>query len=197
MLNYFIIGRGRTGSILSAFLLNEYIKYQLNDETINTFRKIENYITLEKFESNVVYHAHTIENLYNVPDNFKIIFSRRNLFDAVISWFVSRQTDVWQVFDGDSYPTLAPFEINPKEFIAEVVYRNKNENEIAKYLSNIPHTEIYYEEFCSDLNKFFEKLNIDFKLATTQHLPHKLDLDYSKLILNYSELTEVYQLHKP
>jgi len=199
-IKYMIMSHGRCGSMLCAFLLNEYIKSYINEDKYYVLN-VETHL-IEDYSNNdyVIYHAHNLSNLLTLPKDYNLIFPVRNIFNTIISKAVAVHTLKYKYFHKDlkQLEDIEPFSIDPKFFL-ELYNHNKQWHSdcdiiFSKHRKDLNPIKINYEDIENDPSKFFDIVGLDFNL-TDRHMKNitvKVPYDYSKIITNYDDLKDYH-----
>lgn len=173
---YIITGGGRTGS----HWVEQIVRY-LDPEAITD-------------------HTNEHDDLLNYPARVKtnsilVPCFRRDKFASVISFFVAVHTQEW--FNYDIHREIVPIRISEEEFKQKLqdTYRWDDNFNIRVRPQFQPVIDIWYEDLISNKSPedyIKDKLNIPTQLLPNHWGLSKNPRDYSKIVVNYQELREIY-----
>ena len=172
--HYIVAGGGRTGS----HWVKEIVKVLDPQGTVD--------------------HTNQIQYLLDLSDTIKqssvlILCSRRDIFAAAVSYFVARHTDEWFDYTNSEINT---FTIDIKEFkdkIHGVKFWNHLFNTTIRPQFNHV-VDVWYEDMVTAHPESYlgNLLDLDGKSLNFNWDRNKNPRDYSKLVVNYQELREIY-----
>ena len=189
MTGFLIVSPPRSGSMVTAFTLDEYCKTQSGNPN-HAVLGVRNAV-INKFDSGYVYHTHQIYNIKIMPVDFTLIIHRRDLFDSTVSGLVAEKLNSWTYFNNQSKVTEnINFAIDIEKFIATYSYLKIFNTALTNVASTVPHYEINYDDIKDNLNNVFKICNLNYEITDTSNIPTKTNLDYPNIIPNYGELLD-------
>jgi len=199
MKKYIIYTVSRTGSILYANLISNYLKSQNEPHAIN-FSKGDDYANW----SCPVHHTHQLELFDSAPDDFIRVLSTRSILDSAISLMVAEHTAVWSLVNRNDREQYArqfantKIKIDPIQF-ADVAQKIDGQYLWANYILDTIAGEKYvldYNTHAMDYNKLYTHLGLEAvsdQTSIRQSLPMLTPIDKFSMIENLKEIVDLYQ----
>ena len=191
MTGFLVVSLPRSGSMVTAFTLNEYCKTQSGNLEQNVIHIKKN--SIANFTKDHVYHAHDKNNIKIMPRDYTLIVNQRDPFDMTVSRMVAEKLDKWHCWN---YQVVETKNVNltiDLDLFTNYYERLINENKLLLKIANtVPHYKINYNDIKdNNLNNIFKICNIDYEmLAHHRSIPTKFNLDYPNIIPNYGELLD-------
>jgi hypothetical protein len=181
MFSAVVFSAGRTASMLISENLSTYYN-------VPVLEKDKEYESNTHFPKEIVIHTHNPNFILPSENCFAIVSSRRDVFTALVSISFATQIQKFHYFPIDEIKGIDSIRIDNKVFeknynFYKNFYRTINERSFSKRI------DICYEDLISDPMHLFSHFNIEHPLVhTTLKTPH----DYTKVVINYKELKELY-----
>lgn len=148
--------------------------------------------------SGSVDHTNQIKYLLDLPETIKqfgilLVCRRHDIFSSAISYFVANYTDEWFEYTNN---TIKPFIIDASVLQTKILgikhwYEELDQIIKPQYNSVV---DFWYEDLVLTHPEQYlgNLLGIDAKSLTYDWNRNKNPRDYSKLVVNYQELQEIY-----
>lgn len=178
-MSYVIFTTGRTGSQLIGFNIAEYFNIPF-DRSIKIY---QNYNP----SSVGVYHSHYPTWVpVNSKDCTAIISRRRNLFDSILSSFVTIKTKEVNMY---SNKVVEPFYVDPIDFEYRYIFEQAY-YKIIDFKAFGKVIDVYYEDMLADNKHLFSLFGVD--RAMNMNLTKKSSYRNHELISNIDELKTLF-----
>ena len=191
MTGFLIVSPPRSGSMATAFALNEYCKTQSGNLQQDVIHIKKN--STPSFTKDHVHHCHQKNNIKIMPKDFTLIINLRDPFDMVISRMVAEKLDKWHCWNYEVIETKNVDLTMDLDLFIHYYTLLINENKLLLKIANtVSHYKINYDDIKdNNLNNIFKICNIDYEiLSHHREIPTKTNLDYPNIIPNYGELLD-------